>query len=290
MIARILDCSPERYLQDPCARIGPFGKLIPSLSAHTAHDIVARSPAHAYLHHPRLGALAQKADKPKDEGAALHRLILGVGPEIVMIEARDWRTDLARAQRDIAIAQGKIPLLRHRYEELLWAVQQIRAQLADFGISLEGGEKELPIEWYAEGQYAPVLCRSMLDYADLESGLVIDVKKTHCAHPSAITRCIFDYGYDIQAVAHSAALAALRPQLQGRIQFVFLFVEIEPPYSVVPAKLDGAFTEIGEQRWRHGVRHWEYCLARDDWPSYVERPIVLEAPVWLINQQIGVAR
>src|SRR5690606_37972883 len=46
-----------------------------------------------------------------NDGHAAHTRVLGEGPEIVVIDAPDWRTAAARKARDEALAAGKIPLL-----------------------------------------------------------------------------------------------------------------------------------------------------------------------------------
>src|SRR3954471_5458063 len=48
-----------------------------------------------------------------DFGHAAHKLVLGVGPELVGVDAPDWRTNAAKAQRDEARARGAVPLLVH---------------------------------------------------------------------------------------------------------------------------------------------------------------------------------
>ena len=76
-------------------------------------------------------------------------------------------------------------------------------------------------------------------------------------------------------------------ELEGRTDFVFLFLEIEPPYSVVPVRIDGALKEIGRLRWNQAVEKWGECLANNRWPSYCDGPIILNAPAYVMNQYLG---
>jgi hypothetical protein len=62
---------------------------------------------------------------------------------------------------------------------------------------------------------------------------------------------------------------------------VYVFVEIEPPYSVVPARPDGALRHHGTLRWEHAVRTWKRCLDSGDWPGYCDGVTTLEAPGWI---------
>jgi len=46
-----------------------------------------------------------------DFGHAAHKLVLGVGAEIVPVDADDWRTKAAKEAKEAAYAAGKVPLL-----------------------------------------------------------------------------------------------------------------------------------------------------------------------------------
>jgi hypothetical protein len=97
-----------------------------------------------------------------------------------------------------------------------------------------------------------------------------------------------EYGYDIQGVAYPRALERLEPELVGRVDMLFLFCEIEPPYSVLPARPDGALREIGLQRWLRAAQKWRTCLESGEWPDYAdEGPVVLEAMAWDITRELG---
>lgn len=275
--ARILDVTPEEYLADPCSS--------PSLNATTAHAIVGESPLHAWSQHPRLGGAAHGGNgtKAMQDGTLLHRLLLDKGKEIAVIDAPDFRTNAARDARDAAIDCGKMPVLQHQFAQKAAVAAKLRDQLEARGYVFDG-QSELAIEW----RDGDVLCRSMLDHARVKDGAIFEIKKVESANPKKIARTFVDYGYDIQYTAHTRALAKLRPEFEGRIDFTFLFLEIEPPYSVVPVKPDGALREIGALRWEQALRTWRECLAANRWPGYADgEPVVLEAPQWVVTEQLG---
>jgi ATP-dependent exoDNAse (exonuclease V) beta subunit len=284
--ARLLECTPEEYHKDPCS--------VPSLSASIAHTLVAESPAHAWTRHPKFAAqnddqsLEPEEDdsKAKDNGALVHRLLLGKGADLVVIDADNFRTKLAREERDAAKAAGKLPILTKRHEELLQVVAHLRGRCAELGYEFTG-ESEVPVEWHEQGLQGPIVCRSMWDHVFFNEGVIYDLKTIRSAHPENIARYFVDHGYDIQNVAYTRALERLRPELTGRVELTFLFCEIEPPYSVVPAVPDGALVEIGKQRWAYALTLWERCLAKNDWPSYCNSLVTLEAPRYVISKHLG---
>lgn len=285
--AKLLNCTPEEYHKDPCA--------VPSLSASTAHLMVSESPLHAWTRHPKFGSVesddelveAEDDDtKAKDEGTLIHKLLLGKGTEIVVVEADSFRTKAAREIRDEARASGKLPVIAAKFEAISTAANRLRAKCREYGFEF-GGDSEVGIEWYETGATGPVVCRSMLDHVYVNDGVIFDVKKIRSANPKKIARAFVEHGYDIQEHAYTRAVEGLNPKLTGRVEMTFLFLEIDPPYAVVPIEPDGALREVGKQRWRRAVTLWEHCLAENRWPSYVNSKLVLEAPPYVITEHLG---
>lgn len=288
--ARILDCSEEEYFADPCE--------VPSLSQSIAGKILSRSPLHGWSAHPRLGGAPtqdvdeeddEEAEKPTDaldQGKLLHKLMLGKGVEVVIVHADSFRTKVAKAVRDEARALGKLPIIVSKYEALVRSAEILRARCANAGYPLTG-ESEVAIEWTEQGNNGPVVCRCRMDHVFLSEGRILDIKKIRNAHPRKAARNFIDYGYDIQFAAYRRAVSALHPELRGRVDFTFLYMELEPPFVVVPAKPDGAFREIGENRWLAAVKVWEHCLATKHWPSYSDRVVTLEAPAYVVAEHLG---
>jgi hypothetical protein len=283
MSARILTCTEAEYFRDPC--------IVPSLSQSIAHTLVSKSPAHAFLRHPRLGKTSIDDDDPtpaKDAGKTMHKLLLGKGADIEVVVADDYRTKAAQQVRDMARSQGKVPMIEHKFEQLRGAADVLRKKLADRGYAFSG-DSEVAFEWEEQGAHGPVLCRGRMDHVILDQATIYDVKKIESAHPDTCAAHIYDYGYDIQWAAYVSALRKFLGQPDLLVDMVFLFVEVDPPYAITPVNLRecGAFTEIGAMRWSRAVGIWERCLARNDWPEYCDRPVQLEPKPWHMQKEIG---
>lgn len=286
--ARILDVTEEEYFADPCE--------VPSLSQSIAGLMLSRSPLHAWSAHPRLGGAPavdgedeeedEEPTKAMDDGSLIHKLMLGKGVDVEIIHFDNFKKKLAQQQRDEARTAGKLPIIASKYDAFVKAAEVLRDRCASAGYPLTG-ESEVAIEWTEQGLKGPVICRCRMDHVFMSTGLILDIKKVRNAQPRKVARNFVDYGYDIQWVAYSRALQALRPELTGRTDFTFLFMELYPPFSIVPAKPDGAFREIGSLRWQTAVTMWERCLATDHWPSYSDRVITLEAPAYIVSEQLG---
>lgn len=289
--ARILDCTEEEYFADPCE--------VPSLSQSIAGLMLSRSPLHAWSAHPRLGgAPAEEGEEDDDEeddekstpamdaGKLIHRLMLGKGADVVIVHFDNFKKKLAREQRDEARAAGKMPVIAAKYDGFVKAAEILRDRCARAGYPLTG-ESEVAIEWTEPGNDGPVVCRCRMDHVFLSEGRILDIKKIRNAHPRKAARSFIDYGYDIQHAAYRRAVSALHPELRGRVDFTFLYMELEPPFVVVPARPDGAFREIGENRWLSAVKVWERCLAANHWPSYSDHVVTLEAPSYVVTEHLG---
>lgn len=281
-LAHIREWSPEEYHGDPCAS-GP------SLSSSIAHTLVTRSPRHAWLEHPKLGARERKPTRAMDEGSILHRLILGKGAQFEIVNAPDFRQGWAREMRDEIRANGKVPLLTHDFERLRHIAERVRKRCEEEGFAL-AGESEVCVEFQEKGEHGPVSCRCMFDHMRRDVHAIFDLKKVATARPIDLERRIVENGLDIQEAAYRSAYEKLFPEAEGRTDFAFIFAETESePYEVVTARLDGAFREIGRQRWMRAVLAWERLLACGQWPwpGYVDGAVVLNPPQWVIAQELG---
>jgi len=277
---RFLDVTPEQYHRDPCER--------PSLSASIATELVQRSPLHAWQIHPKLGGLRRTATEALTDGTLIHALLLGAGEErIAVLNVSDFRTNFAKAARDAALLAGKAVVKAADYEAAKEVVEILKKRIAKLDIAFDG-VSEQAIEWTEPTDDGEVLCRGMLDHLVLRCGAVTtatvyDVKTIRSGDDRTVQRHILDYGYDIQDAAYRSAVGAVVPEACGRIELVFVFVELEPPYEVRADPLNGMFRHIGRSKWDHACRVWARCLATKNWPGYSGRITDIEPPPWALT-------
>lgn len=254
----------------------------PTLSNSIAKVLLDRSPAHAYTQHPRFGA-ARKDSAVFDAGRLAHKLVLGKGAEVAVVDAPDWKTKAAQTTRDEARANGQIPALRGAYDAAVEAAQIVRAKLARLGIVLSG-ESEVQLAWQETRPHGLVWCRGMLDHLVVQGdrATIYDLKTTRDAKPFAASNSIVRYGYDTQRAAYSRALELLCPHIRpSAIDFVFIFAETEAPHAVTAGRLDDVLRDRGEERWCQAVDTWDECLRYGTWPEYVNSIVELAAPPWM---------
>jgi len=298
----VYEVSADEYHRDELP-----GVTTPCLSSSIAKILDARSPAHTYTRHPKLGGSTSKSSDTLDEGTALHSMLLGVGREVVLVECEreiepakgrgaaktpavsaivkpsDYKTNAAKAERDRIRAAGQIPMLAKDFDRTVKTAAALRQRIKDLDFDLQG-EVEQTVLWVETADDGtPVQCKAMFDLVDWSTGRIRDLKSCESAHPDAIARAVEDYGYSIQDAAYRSAFGAVRPVLRGREDICFLFMEKEEPYAVTPAWLDASFRRIGETRWRRAVNTWARCLRDGRWPDYGACSVA--PPGWVLKKE-----
>ena len=266
-MAELLDITPEAYFE------------LDAFSSTAAKMVAARSAGHARA------SFRKAPTKKMDGGHVIHRLLLGRGAEIEPIQFANFQTNAAKDAREKARKAGKVPVLACDLEQYAIAAEAIRCQLADRGIVFDG-LSEQAITWTEHTEFGDVPCKALFDHVWLDSGIIIDIKTTDDASPAAVERTSENLGYGIQRAAYTRALAALRPDLEGRIAFAFIFCEIEQePYAVNVCEPDGVFCELGERRWLRAVNTWARCLRDNHWPTYGTAVNPISAPTWALARE-----
>lgn len=311
MTAQILDVSPHQYHR------------LPHFSATLAKILIDKSELHArdvWARNVERIAAEDDGDEDADEeeisddkrkrlelGSVQHALVLGIGKRIEVIPASKlssngaYGTKEAKALRDAARARGDIPVKEPDMDGHQRTADTIRERLAAIGHDLTG-TSELAIAWSEDTPHGPVECRAMLDHvrgwvpraapgevvelASARAAIIYDLKIVGDASPDRCTRTAESMGYAIQRAAYTRALNALLPELQGRIEFRFLFCEARRPFAVWDPEPDGAFAEVGERRWRRAVKAWAEGCATGVWPGY-RRPgnERLSLPSWVLRDE-----
>lgn len=263
------------------------GQSTPTLSASIAATLVLESPKHAWLAHPKLGGHRWEPTTASDMGSAIHNILLEGGNRISVIYADDYRKSQAQELRDSARAAGSIPILKAKHEQAKEVCLAISKQMLSLGVPLDG-DSELAVTWTEQTPLGPIWCRGKLDHLRLSGHpRIIDLKTTAAGvRPRQCASRIVDAGYDIQAAAYTSAVEKLMPHMAGRVEFIFVFAEVDPPYAVTAVRPDGSLRELGRRRWDRACREWAQALQSNVWRMYADRVVDVGAPVWSLAQEM----
>lgn len=263
-----------RYFADPVVR--------PSLNHSVLRLLLDKSPMHARAAHPRLSPeLVEK--EPSDAmlaGTVLHRLILGRGETIRIVEEPSWRGKAAASAWDEAMEAGEVPILAHKFAELRKCADAVVAQLRadpEAASFFAPGKSEA----IAIARVGPVWLRCMVDrLPDAEGDPLWDLKSTgQSARPADWERSLANR-HATQAAFYRWVVGTALKRPVGEMRFAVF--ERDPPYAVSIVSPGETMMDAAEAEVRKGIEMWARCMVMDDWPGYGRGVHRIEAPVHML--------
>jgi hypothetical protein len=227
--------------------------------------------------------------KPEyDRGHGAHRLALGVGPTIRVVDADDWRTKAARQARTEAHAAGEVPLLAADYTDLVAMVAALRDHpIAGELLDPTRMVPEQSIFW--RDPETGIMRRARIDAVSQPDTAgppyLVDYKTTRSGDPEHISRALWHYGYAMQAdwyITGNTAVELADPEAQ----FLLIVQETEPPYVVGVMQPDDTALHIGHLRNRQAIDIYRACTTAGRWPGHVPETEIryVGLPPWAERQ------
>ena len=254
------------------------GNEKPSLSSSIIHLLCDSTPLHAWTHHPRLNPdYEPKYADYTDLGTIVHSLILQGSHTAEVLDFPDWRTNASKDARQAARDTGKIPILKHKWANVLAMVEGVQRQLEDHKTAknaFKNGLAEQSFRWHADG----IHFRSRLDYVAQSMDQIWDLKTTGIsANPDVFGRQMFANGLDIQAALYRQAVRAFTESLPV---FRFVVCETEKPYAVSVIQPDAGVLMLADKKIEYAKELWKRCLDSGVWPGYAPVTHPAELPEW----------
>jgi hypothetical protein len=269
----IVDDMPmEIYHGDPCPA--------PALSNSIIKPLLAQSPYHAWLQHPRLNPNCTGDEDSKfDLGTAAHALLLEGADRCRVIEADDYKTKAAREARDLARVDGFTPLLRAQYDAAKVMATRAREYLdrTEFAGILSRGKPEVSLFWNDMG----VWVKGRADFLTDDRRVILDYKSTGLP-PSKWQRAMLDHGYDTQSLLYQRGMSVLG---HTGVRFAFLVQEVCQPHACWLVEASESMRELANMKIARATRLWAECLKRNYWPSYPTTVQPAHAPNWALIEE-----
>lgn len=268
------DVSERDYHADPCPE--------PSLSASSGKVLVNRSARAFQWMHPRLrpAHLPPVEDSYSDQtvfGTVVHKLVLGRGKDVVEVDARDWKTNAAKMERADITASGKVAVLKHRWQEAQVIARYLRPHVERLG---EHATESVVIWQDQATDGTPVWCRAMLDIVTA-SGLIADLKITGGELSDAfVARQVGAMGYDFSMAWYRRAVAAVWPDMAGRLRARLIFAERNEPHDVFQLDLTEGNLHVADRQCQAAIDRFAACMTADHWPGVCPQPRSLDLPDW----------
>lgn len=225
----------------------------------------------------------QAPSRAFDVGHAAHHLVLGAGPELVVVDADDYRTKAARVARDEAHADGAVPLLPHEYDLVESMATALRAHpVASALLDPTRGRAEQTLVW-RDDEFG-VWRRALLDYLpDPREGrrmIVADYKTTQSGAPGDVPRAMHGYGYHQQMDWYLAGVKALGLHGDRDPACVLIFQEKTAPYLISIFQPDQSALDIAHTRNRKALDVYRECTETGMWPGYGDDVMPVSLPGW----------
>lgn len=272
------DFPEEEYYADPCPT--------PSLSQTIAKILIEQSPAHARIVHPRLRDgeehEPEKYGAARVIGIAAHKLFLGRGRDLELLDCSDFKTAAAREALEDATADGKVGILAHHFATAKSMAIAAKAQLEETSAFTTLGDTEVMIAAEIDGCWY----RSLVD--SLKGNIVLDYKTTgKSVAPHAVSQLMADAGWPIQAAMQEKILREVVPNNNGYFNFVFVAQENYPPYALTVNMLSEGSMHMGRKMLAHADTIWRECIAHNLWPRYPTGINYPEFPGWKESQWLN---
>ena len=211
-----------------------------------------------------------------DLGKVAHKLVLGEGSDIAVVDEGNWLTKRAKEQRDDAYARGAVPILRTEYEAAMAMRDAVMAHPVA-GKLFSHGSPELSGYWRDEP--TDVLLRFRPDWmTGLDNRVTcVDLKTTVSADPNEFVRSVAKFGYHAQNAWYQAGLVA---NGIDDARFLFVCVEKSAPYPVSVIELDQVAVIEGALLNRKAIDLFDQCVRTDTWPAYGDGIHTIGLPAW----------
>lgn len=236
-----------------------------SLSSSGARKLLAPSCPALFRHYADNGAPHKRVF---DLGHTAHLYVLGAGPEIVVVDAKDWRTKAAQQERDAAYAEDKVPVLRAEDDAARAMAAALKADpMCAALLDPDHGQPEQSLFWVDPefGVWRRVR-PDWLQQKPWQRPIVVDYKSTTSIEPRAIGRAVHNWGYHMQEPYYLDGIEGVG--IADDAAFVFIFQMKTPPYLPAVVQLDAEAVLIGRERNARALEVFRDCQASGLWPSY----------------------
>lgn len=254
----------------------------PALSSGNARMLLNKSPLHVRHH---IDNRTDNKTPAMQIGTLFHGMVLGRGTMPAIYPQDCYKSDgglnpkPAAAFRD-SLEGDQVAVKLDDMANLQGMAKSATEALATLGITINPDHSEQQI--YTEIEGCPV--RAMYDYIPSDHRLpIIDLKKTQDASPRAVAKSMQKYGYDFQREWYGD----IYKQETGRDrEFLFLFVEENPPHAWLFATPDFMTREINQKKCRRARNIWRQCLETNTWHGYMNGVLQYSMPSWQVTQTL----
>lgn len=235
-------------------------------------------PPHTPAHFRANQTEPRTSTKVYDYGHVAHKMVLGEGGQIVMLDpaihgvTKDgkqsaspascgkWIATAAKAR-----AEGKIPMAKAEIQKAQRMAGMVYQHPLASKLLLQG-DPEVSAYWHDDATGARLRARP--DYLPDRAGrmICVDYKTAEDASQAAFEAACAKYGYHIQDAWYREALREC--EISDDAGFVFIVQEKKSPFLVNVFQLEPEHVDLGRRQMRRAIDTYTECRAKKDWPGY----------------------
>jgi len=228
-------------------------------------------------HYKSALANPQETTKAMTIGTAFHQMVLT--PELNLVAVMpdvDLRTNAGKKVRDdfVLLSEGKTVIKEDEYQMLSGMTESVRSNAKALQIIEACTYKEVSLFATLYAPQENVKCKGRLDMLDVNNGIIADLKSCEDASPLGVWKAIRNFGYDMQNVHYAKLYEACFGEMPK--QFVFIFVEKEPPYAVGIYVIGRLTIERTTAQWQKALNDFSVCQATNVWGAYSNDIVEIE--------------
>lgn len=270
-----------RDISEADYRADPFGG---SFTQSLAKVLIAHSPLHAReesaLAEPREeDEEAGKYVKAQAIGNAVHKMMLERGKEIEVIDAKDFKKDVAKEARDAATAAGRVPILAKHMVIANRMTQRAHDQLMrhEDKDAFTNGSGEVMIAWQEDG----VWFRALVDWLSHDLRTIDDYKSSGMSVAEHVIGIRAESaGWHVQHAFIERGLDVLDPGNAGRRRHRNIAQEQFHPFALNVMHHNEYWLTMGRKKIDAAITRWKQSIRTNRWPGYSNRPVVPEYPAY----------
>lgn len=284
----------REYFAEPCPE--------PALTNSGINTLLLKTAADFAYNHPGINPDAPEAasDAAKRLGDVCHQLSLGKGRGFAIGAFKTWQSNDAKAFKEDALNRGLTPVKTAEFEKAkpmaAEMVQKIADTLSEIGreqglVEPEDGwayETEVVFAWQEDTAHGPIWCRAMADVWAPDLWTILDPKFSDMLYKEDLSRQAHNMRWSRQAAFYRRGVERLIPEAAGRVTFVNLLVAPTAPHVSRAVQIEEAWRYRCEQEIDRAVAFFAECAHRNEWPGFPAGIETLNAPPWLLAQDIDI--
>ncbi|MFA4084219.1 PD-(D/E)XK nuclease-like domain-containing protein [Mycobacteroides salmoniphilum] len=236
---------------------------------------------------------ARKTKREWDFGHMAHRVLLGAGAELCVLEpaihgllkggavAKSPRaTDTWKEAEADARAEGRVPVHVDDYQIAQTMADKVREH-PTAGPLFAAADGQAEVSLVATDPETGVRLKARPDWVNPTGSrlTIVDYKTAVSSEVSAFSRKAADFGYHIQDVWYRRVAQLLK--LHSDPRFLFVVQEKEPPYEVSVFEYQDPIDIAESQRqMREAISIYQRCSTEGEWPGRSPEVTPIFLPQW----------